>query len=114
MSCYYRHTAIRSTVIFLTQGTRTERSRNSQRLLKNVIDDDRTTFEPPPPLPTGDIRTYHFRSDKIRKVLGFKPKYTIEDGVQSLVDAYKKALIIDGLNNPSYYNIKLMQKADLK
>jgi hypothetical protein len=47
-------------------------------------------------------------------VLGFKPKYTIEDGVQSLVDAYKKALIIDGLNNPSYYNIKLMQKADLK
>jgi hypothetical protein len=46
-------------------------------------------------------------------VLGFKPEYTIEDGVQSLVDAYKKGLIIDGLTNPLYYNIKKMQQIEL-
>jgi nucleoside-diphosphate-sugar epimerase len=80
-------------------------------IIKKVIDDDSITFES---IPTDDIRSYHINSDKIRKVLGFKPKYTIEDGVQSLVDAYKKGFIIDGLNNPLYYNIKLMQKVNLQ
>ena len=80
-------------------------------IIKKVIDDDSITFEN---VPTDDIRSYHINSDKIHKVLGFKQKYTIEDGVQSLVDAYEKGLIIDGLNNPMYYNIKLMQKVDLK
>jgi nucleoside-diphosphate-sugar epimerase len=80
-------------------------------IVKKVVDDNHITFET---VPTDDIRSYHINSDKIRKVLGFEPKYTIEDAVQSLVDAYKKGLIIDGLNNPIYYNIKLMQKVDLK
>lgn len=80
-------------------------------VVKNVIGDSRITFEY---VPTDDMRSYHINSDKIREVLGFKPKYTIEDGVQTLVDAYNKNLIIDGLTNPFYYNIKLMQKVDLK
>lgn len=80
-------------------------------IIKEVIDDDSIFFET---VPTDDIRSYHINSDKIRTVLGFKPEFTIEDGVQSLVDAYEKGLIIDGLNNPMYYNIKLMQKVDLK
>lgn len=81
------------------------------KIIKNVIGDPEIVFDR---VPTDDIRSYHINSDKIRRVLGFKPKYTIEDGVGSLVDAYKKGLIVDGLNNPVYYNIKMMQKINLK
>lgn len=65
-------------------------------------------------VPTSDMRSYHINSDKIKKVLGFEPKYTIEDAVQSLAEAYNKGLIIDGLNNPLYHNIQMMQKVKLK
>ena len=64
-------------------------------------------------LPTNDIRSYHVNSEKVKKVLGFEAKYTIEDAVQSLAEAYKNSLIQDPLNNPLYYNIKLMQKINL-
>ena len=79
--------------------------------IKKIVDDPEITFEY---TPTDDIRSYHINSDKIQKVLGFKPKYTIEDAVQSIVDAYRKGLIKDGLNNPLYYNIKKMQQIQLK
>jgi len=81
------------------------------KIIKHVIGDPEIIFEY---IPTDDIRSYHINSDKIREALGFKPKYTIEDGVKSIVDAYEKGLIRDGLNNPLYYNIKMMQKINLK
>jgi len=81
------------------------------KIIKKVIGDPELIFDY---IPTDDIRSYHINSDKIRKVLGFKPKYTIEDGVQSIVEAYRNGLITDGLNNPAYYNIKMMQQINLK
>lgn len=80
------------------------------KIVKNVIDDEKTELEY---VATSDIRSYHINSDKIKDVLGFESKYTIEDAVQSLVDAYDKGLIVDGLNNPLYHNIKIMQKVKL-
>jgi nucleoside-diphosphate-sugar epimerase len=80
-------------------------------IVKKVVNDNNIVFEY---VPTDDMRSYHINSDKIWKVLGFKPKYSIEEGVQTLVDAYNNGFIIDGLTNPLYYNIKLMQKVDLK
>lgn len=80
------------------------------QMIKNVINDENLVFEV---VPTDDNRSYHINSDKIKKILGFKPKYTIEDGVKTLVDAYNNGLIEDGLNNPLYYNIKTMKNVDL-
>jgi nucleoside-diphosphate-sugar epimerase len=80
-------------------------------LVKNTINDSSIEMEY---IPTDDIRSYHINSDKITKDLDFKPKYTIEGAIKSLIDAYNKGLINDGLNNPLYHNIKLMQKIDLK
>ena len=80
-------------------------------IVKTTIGNDGIIFEH---VSTDDNRSYHINSDKIKKVLGFEPKYTIEEGVQSLGDAYKKNLIIDGLENPLYYNIKMMQNVNLK
>ena len=81
------------------------------QIIKKTINDPDIAFEY---VPTDDIRSYHINSDKIRCVLGFEPQYTIEDAVQSLVDAYKKGVIVDGLNNPLYHNIKMMKRIKLK
>lgn len=65
-------------------------------------------------VPTNDNRSYHINSDKIRKVLGFAPQYTVEEAIETLVDAFKKGLLKDPLNNPLYHNIKRMQELKLK
>ncbi|MEK6837779.1 MAG: SDR family oxidoreductase, partial [Nanoarchaeota archaeon] len=65
-------------------------------------------------VPTNDKRSYHINSDKIKKVLGFTPQFTVEEAVQSLIRAFKEGLIKDGLNNSAYYNIKRMQELKLK
>jgi nucleoside-diphosphate-sugar epimerase len=80
-------------------------------LVKDTINDSLITLEY---IPTDDIRSYHINSDKIKNDLGFKPKYTVEQAVESLIIAYNKGLIKDGLTNPIYHNIKLMQSIDLK
>lgn len=81
------------------------------KIVKDAVGDERIELEY---VPTSDMRSYHINSDKIKKVLGFEPKYTIEDAVQSLVDAYGNGLITDGLNNPLYHNIKMMQRVKMK
>lgn len=81
------------------------------KVIKDTIGGPDITIEH---IHTDDIRSYHINSDKIKEVLGFEPQYTIEDAVKSLVDAYNEGVIIDGLNNPLYHNIKLMQNVNLK
>ena len=39
--------------------------------------------------PSNDNRSYHINSDKIRRVLGYAPKRTIEDAVRDLCRAFK-------------------------
>jgi nucleoside-diphosphate-sugar epimerase len=63
---------------------------------------------------TDDNRSYHINSDKIGHILGFQPKFTVEQAVQSLVEAFNKGLIKDGLNNPIYHNIKRMRELGLE
>ncbi len=64
--------------------------------------------------PTDDLRSYHVNSDKISNELGFKPSYKIDDAVKDLVQAFKDNKLEDSLNNPRYFNIKMMQKNHLK
>ncbi|MBI2664025.1 SDR family oxidoreductase [Candidatus Woesearchaeota archaeon] len=65
-------------------------------------------------VPTDDNRSYHINSDKIGKMLGFKPEFTVEQAVQSLAEAFRAGKISDGLNNPIYHNIKRMKELGLK
>jgi len=80
-------------------------------IVKNAMGDENIALEY---VPTSDMRSYHINSDKIKNVLGFQPRYTIEDAVKSIKVAYEGGLIIDGLNNPLYHNIKMMQKVKLE
>ena len=64
--------------------------------------------------PTDDNRSYHISSEKIKKELGFVPRYSIEDAVKDLKAAFDANKVKDPLTNPLYYNIKRMQEVHLK
>ena len=51
---------------------------------------------------TVDNRSYHVNSDKIKKVLGFEPKYNIDDAVLSLCQAFKDGKLPNSLEDPKY------------
>ncbi len=63
--------------------------------------------------PTDDNRSYHVSSDKMRRELGFEPRFTIADAARDLRDAFAAGKIPDPMNDPVYYNIKLMKQVDL-
>lgn len=64
-------------------------------------------------IPTNDQRSYHVSSDKIHQTLGFLPKYSIEDAVLDLVEAFESGKLPDSLNAIQYFNIKTMKAVNL-
>ena len=63
--------------------------------------------------PTNDLRSYHINADRIRQTLGFTPRWTIEDAIHSLCDAYRAGQIPEPMTDPRYHNIKMMQSWQL-
>lgn len=63
--------------------------------------------------PTDDNRSYHISSEKIRRELGFEPRFTLEAAVQELKGAFEAGWVVDAMTNPLYSNIKLMQRVGL-
>ncbi len=60
------------------------------------------------------IRSYRVSAEKIERVLGLKPKVTIEDSVRNMVTKIRE-LGYDDFENPRYYNIRwmrLLEEAD--
>ena len=64
-------------------------------------------------LPSNDDRSYHISSEKILKVLNFKPTYSIKEAIVDLKSAFSKNLLIKPLSNEMYYNIKRMNSINL-
>lgn len=63
--------------------------------------------------PTNDNRSYHISSKKIADKIGFHTKYTIEDAVRDLKDAFENGLLPDSFENEKYFNIKRMNNISL-
>ncbi|PPR79037.1 MAG: UDP-glucose 4-epimerase [Alphaproteobacteria bacterium MarineAlpha2_Bin1] len=63
---------------------------------------------------TDDLRSYHVSSKKIEKELGFVPKRTINEAVESINQAFNKKLITNSMIDNRYYNIKTMQNINLQ
>ena len=63
---------------------------------------------------TDDNRSYHISSEKIKDMLNFKTKFTIEDAVKDLKEAFEKKILKDTLNNDLFFNIKRMNNLNLK
>ncbi len=64
--------------------------------------------------PSNDNRSYHVNSDKIQRVLGFRPKRTLEDAVRDLTRAFRNHLMPDSFDNDWYYNVRTMKKIGAK
>jgi len=64
--------------------------------------------------PTDDDRSYHVSSAKIERELDFKPSRTIEDAVRELREAFEAGKLPGSMNDPRYFNIKMMQQIKLK
>jgi len=60
--------------------------------------------------PTDDIRSYHVNSDKIRRVLGFRPKRNVEDAVRDLCKAFKSGKLPNSLQDTFYFNVRRLKE----
>ena len=65
-------------------------------------------------LKSEDNRSYHVSSQKIKDILGFETKYTIQDAVSDLKDSFEKKLLLDTFDNEFFFNIKRMNSINLK
>ena len=63
---------------------------------------------------TDDIRSYHINSEKIKKILNFSPKHSIEDAILELCNAFKKKLLKDTFENDFYFNVKRLKNIQAK
>lgn len=65
--------------------------------------------------PIHDARSYQVNSDKIARVLGFRPTRTVREAVGDLVEAFSSGLLPDPLGDSRYYNVRQMKEvhADL-
>ncbi|HJZ54648.1 MAG TPA: NAD-dependent epimerase/dehydratase [Gemmataceae bacterium] len=70
---------------------------------KEVGDDVRIVTSP-----TDDLRSYHVSSEKIKRELGWEPRYTVPDAIRELVAAFKAGKVPNSLSDPRYFNIKTM------
>ena len=63
---------------------------------------------------SNDNRSYHISSKKIKNILDFETKFTISDAINDLKAAFEKKLFQDTLSNDLFFNIKRMNKINLK
>ncbi len=61
-----------------------------------------------------DNRSYHINSDKIKNLLGYSPKRSIENAVEDLCDAFKSGLLPNSFNEDIYFNINRMKNIQAK
>ena len=63
---------------------------------------------------SNDNRSYHINSDKIKDVLGFSPKRSVNQAVIDLCNAFKKNLFSNTMNDDIFYNVKRLTKLEVK
>ena len=56
-----------------------------------------------------DNRSYHINSDKIKEVLDFKPKRSIENAIFDLTKAMKDGLLPNSFEDDIYFNVKRLK-----
>ena len=62
---------------------------------------------------TDDNRSYQINSDKIFKVLGYKPTRTLENAVYDLCNAFKSGKLPNSLSDDKYMNVRVMKNKNV-
>ena len=57
-----------------------------------------------------DNRSYHINSGKIKKALGFQPKFSIEDAVRELCQSFKKDQLPNSFEDDFYFNVRRLKR----
>jgi nucleoside-diphosphate-sugar epimerase len=60
--------------------------------------------------PTDDIRSYHVNSDKITRVLGFRPRHSVEDAIRDLCKAFKAGKLPNSMQDTFYFNVRRLKE----
>ena len=60
--------------------------------------------------PTDDLRSYHVNSEKIQRVLGFRPKRSVEDAIRDLCTAFKAGKLPGSLDDTFYFNVRRLKE----
>ena len=63
---------------------------------------------------SNDPRSYHINSNKIKRVLGFQPKHTVEDAVRDLCKAFREGRLLNSFDDDRYYNVRTMKHIGAK
>ena len=55
-----------------------------------------------------DNRSYRVTSDKIRDKLGYVPKFTVEDAIRDMCNAFRDGKLPNSFDDDGYYNVRTM------
>lgn len=80
-------------------------------LVKRVVEEE---FPEKAPIgivttPSDDNRSYHINSDKIFRVLGYRPRHTIEEAVRDLCRAFREGRLPDSMTDNRYFNVRRLK-----
>ncbi len=60
--------------------------------------------------PSDDLRSYHVNSDKIQRMLGFRPKRNVEDAIRDLCMAFKAGKLPNSMDDTFYFNVRRLKE----
>ena len=63
---------------------------------------------------SSDNRSYHINSDKVYKILNFRPKYSIENAIEELYQNFNNGNIVNSFDDNIYFNVKRMKDLNVK
>ena len=64
--------------------------------------------------PSNDLRSYHVNSEKIARVLGFTPKYSVASAIEDLCHAFASEQLPDSFNDTHYFNVQRMKELNVR
>jgi len=64
--------------------------------------------------PSNDNRSYHINSDKIRRVTGFQPRFSVGDAVADFCTVFKAGRLPNSVNDDRYYNVRTLKAIQAK
>ena len=85
-------------------------------IVKKVVEQE---FPEKGPIPidvttSDDPRSYHINSQKIKRVLGFEPKHSIEEAVRGLCQAFREGKLPNSFEDNKYFNVRTMKAVGAK
>jgi nucleoside-diphosphate-sugar epimerase len=64
--------------------------------------------------PSNDLRSYHVNSEKITRVLGFTPQYSVANAIEDLCQAFSEELVPDSFTDTHYFNVQRMKELNVR